>query len=383
MMTSATRKVRLNRRLLYFLFSLIVLLVVGTVVILFAQGYNFDFKERTLTKTGIISVSSLPPQASVYINGQLVTATNNTIDNLSPGTYNIRVTKDGYTPWEKEVEVKKEVVTPLEIVLFRSVPDLSALTFSGVQNPKYSPDQNKIVYSVKDGDKTGLWVLDLNDRPLIFSKDPKQIIRDANGFNFSESDYSWAPESKSVVIRFKDRPNVFLLNSDQLNRDPLNDISATIGNTQRIWDEEEVAERNELISNLPDRGRQIATSSAKIQFSPDQKRFLVFNESEGQPTKVTVYDSRPSPDPTVKETTFELPQADQYYWYPDSQHIILVEKEAISIVEKDGTNKSTVYSGSFENGFVLPASEGERLIIATNFNRSLGNQPNLYSINLR
>ena len=342
MNTDKNGLLRFDRRLIYFFLSLIILLVVGTGVILFAQGYNFNFKEKTFSQTGIISVSSLPPQASVYINGQLVTATNNNIDNLTEGKYTIRVTKDGYTPWEKEVEVKKEVVTPLEIVLFRSVPDLSALTFSGVLNPKYSPDQNKIVYAVKDGEKTGLWVLDLSDRPLIFSKDPKQIIKDTPNFNYSDSDYSWAPDSKSIVVRFIDRPNVFLLGSDTLNRDPLNEVTTTIAGTQATWDEEEKAQQKELIANLPERGRQIATSSARLQFSPDQRRFLVFTEVKDQPTKVTVYDSRPSPDPTIKETTFELPTADHYFWYPDSQHIILVDKDSISIVEKDGTNKSTV-----------------------------------------
>ncbi len=373
----------LDRRLIYFVVSLLILFMAGTAVILFARGYNFDFREKTFTKTGIISISSVPTQASVYLNDSLVTATNNTIDNLLPGKYTIKVTKEGYTSWEKEVEVKKEVVTPLEIVLFPSVPDLSPLTFNGVKDPKYSPDQNKIVYGIKNGDKSGLWVLDLSDRPLIFSKDPKQIIKDSGGLNFSDSIFTWAPDSKSIVVKFTDRPEVFLLSSDSLNRDPLNNVSASIAATENTWAEEDKAEEKSRIQNLPEMAQKLATTSGKILFSPDEKRFLTFKETPEKKTKASVYDSKPSPDPTVKEAIFDLPEAKQYFWYPDSQHIVLVEENSISIVEKDGTNKSTIYSGSFDTAFVFPANNGTRLLIAANFNSSLGNRPNLYAINLR
>lgn len=373
----------IDRRLIYFVVSLLILFMAATGVILFARGYNFNFKEKTFTKTGIISISSVPTQASVYLNDTLVTATNNTLNNILPGKYKIRVTKEGYTSWEKEVEVQKEVVTPLEIVLFPSVPDLSPLTFSGVISPKYSPDQNKIVYAIKNGEKTGLWVLDLTERPVIFSKDPKQIIKDSGGLNFSDSQFSWAPDSKSIVVKFKDRPDVFLLNGDSLNRDPLDNISSNILAMEKNWAEEDKTEEKSRIAKLPEMGQNLATTSGKILFSPDEKRFLTFKETGEKKIKASVYDSKPSPDPTVKEANFELPEAKQYFWYPDSQHIVLVEENSISIVEKDGTNKSTIYSGSFDVGFVFAANNGTRLLIAANFNSSLGNRPNLYAINLR
>lgn len=372
-----------NLRLLYFFLSLLIIILVGNGVILFAKGYNFDFRQKTFTQTGIISISSLPTQASVFLDDRLITATNTTIPNLVPGKYTVRVTKVGYTPWEKEVTVKAELVTPLQIVLFPSVPDLSPLTFTGVISPKFSPDQNKIVYAISDGDKTGLWVLDLSDRPLIFSKDPKQIAKDGNGFNFSQADFSWSPDSRSVVVRFKDRPTIYLLSSDQLNREPFNDISATFVNTQKTWEEEKTTIQKQRIAKLPPRGATLATASASVLFSPDEKRFLIINDGSDGKKKATIYDSRPSPDPSVTETTYELPAAQEYYWYPDSLHVLLVDESQISIVEKDGTNASTIYSGSFEKGIIFPANNGNRLLIGANFNKSLGEKPNLYAITLR
>lgn len=380
---TSRRFIRLDRRLVVFFVSLLILITVGNFVVLFARGYNFDFKQKTITHTGIISVSSVPPQASVFLNDKLVTATNNTISNLSPGKYTVKVTKDGFTPWQKEVTVKEEVVTPLEIVLFPSVPDLSPLTFSGVNNPKFSPDQTKIVYAISKEEKAGLWILDLNDRPLIFSKDPKQIVKDGNGFNFSESDYSWTPDSRSVIAKLKGRPEIISLSIDSLSREPFNDIKQSYSNTQKSWEDEKATIVKQRISNLPAQGQQIATSSANIVFSPDEKRFLNITDSGNGKKKATVYDSHPSPDPNVKETTFTLPEADQYLWYPDSQHVILVDENQIGIVEKDGTNLSVIYSGSFVKEVVFPANNGTRLLIGATFNKSLGDVPNLYAINLR
>lgn len=376
-------KRKANLRLLYFFLSILLIVLVANLVILFARGYNFDFKQKTLTQTGIISITSLPTQASVFLNDRLITATNTTIPNLSPGKYTIKVTKVGYSPWQKEVVVKAQVVTPLQIVLFPSVPDLTPLTFTGVIGPKFSPDQNKIVYAISDGDKTGLWVLDLSDRPLIFSKDPKQIVKDGAGLNFSQASFSWSPDSRSIVVKFIDRPNLILLSIDQLNHDPFNDIAASFSNTQKAWADEATTIQKQRIAKLPSKGAQLATSSANILFSPDEKRFLILKDSLDGKKKATVYDSQPSADPSVKETTYELPSAKEYYWYPDSQHILLVDDNQISIVEKDGTNSSTIYSGSFEKGIIFPANNGNRLIIGANFNKSLGEKPNLYAITLR
>lgn len=372
----------MNRRLLFFLLSILILILAGNLVVLVAKGYNFNFKDKQITQTGIISVSSVPTQASVYLNGTLVTATNNNIPNLLPGKYTVKVSKDGYSSWEKQVEVKVGVVSPLEVVLFRLVPDLSPLTYTGVIGAKLSPDQTKVVYSVKDGDKTGLWVLDLNDQPIIFSKDPKQIVKDGNGFNFTDSNYFWAPDSKTVVVQVKDRPTVLFLNIDQLSQEPFNDVTASFTATTKTWADAESNKQKTTLAGMSKMANDLAVKANKIVFSPDEKRFLAFITVDGK-DKAQVYDSKPSPDPSVKETISEMPIAKQYLWYADSRHVILVDGGTISIIENDGNNKANIYSGDLANGIVFPANLGNRLLIATSFNKSLGDLPNLYAINLR
>ena len=60
-------------------------IILGTIaVILYGRGYRIDFKQKTLTPTGLLSATSDPIGAQVYIVGVLKKATNNHI-NIDPG----------------------------------------------------------------------------------------------------------------------------------------------------------------------------------------------------------------------------------------------------------------------------------------------------------
>lgn len=70
-------------------------------------------------------------------------------------------------------------------------------------------------------------------------------------------------------------------------------------------------------------------------------------------------------------------------WFPDSKHLIGVENEQIAIMEYDGTNKTILYAGPFDNNFIYPWPDGSKIIILTNFNKTLGNETNLYAISVK
>jgi len=70
-----------------------------------------------------------------------------------------------------------------------------------------------------------------------------------------------------------------------------------------------------------------------------------------------------------------------FQWYPDSRHIFFIDEGSIKVMEYDGTNITNLYSGPFDNRFVYPWPDGNRLIIKTMF--SLGAPDNLYTLELR
>lgn len=77
--------------------GILALLVLGTIVaILYAKGYQFGFGNGhpEVSGTGLLVATSTPDGAQVFVDGHLTTATNNTI-NLAPGTYSVKIQKDG------------------------------------------------------------------------------------------------------------------------------------------------------------------------------------------------------------------------------------------------------------------------------------------------
>lgn len=68
-------------------------------------------------------------------------------------------------------------------------------------------------------------------------------------------------------------------------------------------------------------------------------------------------------------------------WFPDSYHLIITTNKSINIIEYDGTNRTTIYSGPFDPSFVYPWPDGSRLTTLIKF--SPQTPPNLYAIKLK
>jgi tetratricopeptide (TPR) repeat protein len=67
-------------------------------------------------KYGQLSINSTP-SAQVYINDQEKGTTPLTLDNLEPGTYQLKLTKEGYEAWQQEVQVKVGETTQITATL--------------------------------------------------------------------------------------------------------------------------------------------------------------------------------------------------------------------------------------------------------------------------
>ncbi|MFC1711772.1 PEGA domain-containing protein [Patescibacteria group bacterium] len=404
-----------------------IFLVAGTFfAIRFAKGYRLDFKDKKVTETGLLVVNSFPTGASVYIDDKLTTATNDTL-NLPPKSYKIKVVKDGFISWEKVLKVEKELVTQTNTRLFPSVPNLSSLTTTGAVNLTPSPDGEKLAYAVASASatpKNGLYILDLTNRPLSFSRPSKQIAKNISGFDSAEVKLVWAPNSQQLLAWTKN--SVYLLDTDKLN-----DLSTQPDVTARLpiildeWEEELSLTMKEQLAKLPEFMQQVATeSAAHVYFSPDEERLLYTATAsatlpEGlistppatstqpqermlEPKKIYVYDIKEDKNFYLADTKVEklektglekrLNAVQNLYsplnvskiqWFPTSQHLMQILEDKIVILEFDGTNKATIYAGPFNNSFTYPWPDGSKLIILTSLNSDSPAPPNLYTINLK
>lgn len=369
----------MSKKFIITIITLLVLAVSASIAIFLAKGYTFSPKEMKVIGTGILTISSEPDAASVYIDGHLTTATNTTLNSLSPKVYDIRIIKEGLIPWEKKVEVKEGLVTALKVTLFPAIPTIYPLTFNGVESPTLSPDGEKLAYivpiqqSASAKKKAGIWVwTQTRNQPISFARsaEPHQIAQ-STLIDFSKATLRWSSDSKQVLAQAGN--DNYLLEADKLNADP-RDITPILPATLQAWEDDAKAKEAARVSVVKDlKLQKIASTSANIRWSPDETKFMIATDKEGGGK---VYDLEDNKE-------YSLPQARFHTWLPDSRHIILVEEKTISITDFDGTNKAVIYAGEFQDGFVFPWPDSSRLAIISSFPTPTASEPNLYGINLK
>ncbi len=403
----------MNRANIVVLISLTLVITLAIIVIFFARGYQIDFTKKTVSGTGILVATSDPDGAEVLINGKLKTATNNTI-NLEPEKYTIRLEKDGFSPWEKSVNIKREEVFKTNAFLFPKVPDLRPLTFTGATNPTVSPDGTKIVYSVASAsaEKNGIWIADISRSailsPLGSPADLRQITRATPPLlPTNDTRFLWSPDSKQIIA-YVEKPAseiiaAYVLEIDRINL-TLIDSADTLEATKKDWDVTRSLELASLMQKiaLPIE-TIISTSAANFRFSPDQTKILYDATGSAslpiiltsylpgsnptvekrliEPGKIYVYDTKEDKNYLIENCKLKLESCS---WFPSSRHLLSYSPGEISIMEYDGTNRSIIYGGPFSPGIVYPWPNWGKIVILTSLNTTLGSSDqNLYTINLR
>lgn len=105
------------RKIILLLFAGIYL-GVAPLTILYALGYIFSPTQQTLLPTGLVSLSTEPYQAQVWVNGTLEKdKTPLILRGLRPGAYDLRVSLPGYHPWERRFEIKPDKALRFENIL--------------------------------------------------------------------------------------------------------------------------------------------------------------------------------------------------------------------------------------------------------------------------
>lgn len=92
------------------------LLVIAFAIILFllAKGYRVDFSKQEVSKTGAISIRPTPSSAIAFLDDEEIGRTPKSRV-VGIGKHTIRLEKDGFHKWEKEIDIldeKTTIVTP-------------------------------------------------------------------------------------------------------------------------------------------------------------------------------------------------------------------------------------------------------------------------------
>lgn len=386
-------------RILFFVITLIVVGGVGLFASYYARGYRLNLKTLKFQPNGILVLKSEPGGDSVYINGDLKTATNASIS-LSPGTYDVQVSKDGYFSWYKRLTIEKEIVTQASISLFKTVPSLSPMTSDGAVNPVTSDDGTKIIYSVLPStsvgnDKTGLWELDTVSLPLGFTSGPKRIT---DG-DMTNATYVFSPDGRQIMLTISQ--SIFLLDSGSfISQGQRVNMASQKNSILTGWQTQKASDNENLIKNLPPEVTDILTrKTSNFIFSPDQTMILYTASSSG-----TLPDNliRPLPGASTQAQERDIQAGSTYVydtkedrnflitnqvspvlrWMPTSMQLLLAQAGQIIVMDYDGTNRQVVYTGSYIYPFAFPYTDNSKILVLTNLGASSSNS-NLYTITVK
>jgi len=401
-------------RIIVFLITIVVVGTVLYVASLYARGYRFNPQTLKFIPNGLLIIKSVPDGAQLFINGEFKTATNTTLP-LPPGTYDIRVEKEGFWTWSKRMTIEKEIVTEATAHLFKIAPSLSAITFSGTLNPTPSRDFTKIAYVVPAGvngfenqNNPRLWVVEMLNLPLGFSREPKGIT---DG-DLADASWIWSPDGREILLTTPQ--GVFLLNSGTFT--PQSERINVISKKEAIltsWNEELKKRREAQIAKLPDELEDILRrKTSSFVLSPDEDMVLyTASASATIPTNIVkqlpgastqkqernlkvggsyVYDIKEDRNFLIVEDSNDLTidggtqsQAKRRLgWFSTSRHLVLAENDKITILDYDGTNRQTVYAGVYFSPNAFSTLSIDRLLILTNLGAYTAT-PNLYSLGLK
>lgn len=385
------------------------LIIATTGLILYGTGYRFEFnganQAPTVSKTGLLVATSVPNGAQVFIDGNLATATDNTLS-LKPGEYMVRIVKEGYFPWEKKLTLQEKIVTKADALLFPVAPRLEGITTHGVTHPVIDPSRLKIAYRVasQSATKSGIYVFDMSQLFVLTLQSASKQIVDESFNSFSQGELSWTPDGENIIATVSSLLNhdtTYLLRSQGFNATPRN-ISLLLPSFNETWmletDEKDRARRaglkpllrNTITNNFhilswsPDDTKILyeASTSATLPLIIKPRLIGIDTKREERTVtdgKVYVYDSKEDINYKILD---KLPDTNSLTWFPDSKHLIQVVDKTINILDFDGTNKTTVYAGPFVDSFVFPWPNGSKLVFLTNLNNSqIPN--NLYTISLK
>lgn len=205
--------------------------VVATIVILQAQGYDFDWKKNEVLKTGGIYVKTAQSGADVFVDDIYISKTDGfsreiLAQKMLPGDHKVKVQKDGYFTWEKTLPVEEQMVAKAQnIILFPNNISFEE-KISGISTVFYLSNENFLAFKAS-GD---LYIVNSN------TKEEQVILTAAKLKEVGKiKDMNISPDHKKALVR-NSLKNYFLLEiaSTKSKITALKDIDKTIENI--VWD---------------------------------------------------------------------------------------------------------------------------------------------------
>lgn len=146
-----SKKQLLIRRVIVSVVMTLAVLVIVTGTILFVLGYRLDGDKGRLEQNALIQFDSVPGAAYVSIDGKVIGTRTATKQSVIAGSHSFIVTRDGYEPWAKSLDVKAGTLTWLDYIRLvpKDRPVEKITSYASVVGEKASPDFRWLIVQEK------------------------------------------------------------------------------------------------------------------------------------------------------------------------------------------------------------------------------------------
>jgi hypothetical protein len=220
---------KLRNRFLLVAFGLLAFVILMPVLVLFTSGYQIDWKNHKIVKTGALVIRTQPTRAEIFLTDKKIDGvTPETIRFLLPGEYNIRVEKDGYQSWTKRLAINPQFATWVNLdrdflTLFAKQPQQiseTAASFTSLSRNgtelAYIQNNQLNIYNVASQTTQNLGDISNLNVPFTFTDNLSWENASQATTYFRNNAANLALDLKTIKQVQTDGNNFALLSSDQL-----------------------------------------------------------------------------------------------------------------------------------------------------------------------
>ncbi|MDA3815059.1 MAG: PEGA domain-containing protein [Patescibacteria group bacterium] len=194
-------------------FFIFLFFIIAPIIVFFAKGYRFDMESGIFVYSGSITIKSVPRDIQVFLNdkkrnGGKISYINGsyTMNGVRPGKYILRCEKEGYSSWEKNIEVHSGISTEFwNVILFPNEKKQKSLPHTDKEVKQFflSPrDNQEIVFFSEEENKNLVYLLDAKNNNI-------EKIYETDEFDFlppsEKENIEWSSDNKQIFIPLRDK----------------------------------------------------------------------------------------------------------------------------------------------------------------------------------
>lgn len=203
-------------RIITFILLLVLFIISALIAIILAQGRTIT-NDGNFEQTSIILLSSSPNNVDTKIDDKPVQVLDRRIEWIEPGIRNMKVSKEGYSNWNRDLKVESGVITEVFAQLYPNEFILKNINEQDVNKVYFTNDREYVYYFVLNSEvsqEIGLWRYKLTRNFLDLNPNAPQKISSLDSFinSISKNEFSIDVSSDNQkLILFSKSGNIFSL----------------------------------------------------------------------------------------------------------------------------------------------------------------------------